>query len=520
MEIVKTSDSQPSLSDLLAGHDHHAALVDGDRMFTRLQLRQAGQRAALHLHRIGLRRGDALAIWLPNGVAWLQLLIAASWLGVLVVPISTRYKKDEVRHLLTISKARWLVSPRHFLKTDHAAIGQQLREEVPTLENCWALEHPCDLLPIESDAEAGVSAHVLNGQADDLLCCFSTSGTTGQPKLATHAHGSMVRHAECVKKGLDVQPGDAMLCALPFYGVFGFMTLLASLAGGATAVLMPVFEPAMAAEIMRTHGITHAVGSDSMFAPMLELPSFKPPRLRRIVQADFVGLSLSVAQQCDRLGVQSSGTYGSSEVYSLMTFQDWHADVAQRALAGGKPVDPAIEFRIVDSETHAVVSQGEPGELQIRGPNVLAGYLNQPQATAKAMTEDGWFRTGDLACSDAHGFTYLARMGDSLRLRGYLVNPAEIEQCLMQHPDVSGCQVVGVRQPGQGDVAIAYVTADSKQPDESALIQFCKEHLANYKVPQRVVVIDEFPVINGPNGGKIQKRVLREWAQKMMEQSA
>ena len=520
MEKAETSQAQPRMSDLLTGHDHHAALVDGERIITRLQLRQAAELAARHLYHIGLRRGDAMAIWLPNGVAWLQLLVAASWLGVLVVPISTRYKKDEAQHLLTISQAKWLVLPQRFLKTDYAAIGQQLRQEVRSLQGCWELEDPSDWLPIAHDLEVNSSNTLWISPFDDLLCCFSTSGTTGQPKLAAHGHGSMVRHAQWVKKGLDIQPNDAMLCALPFYGVFGFMALLASLAGGATAVLMPVFEPSMAADLMRTHGITHAVGSDSMFAPMLELPAFKPTRLRRVVQADFVGLSGAVAQQLDQLGVQSSGTYGSSEVYSLMSFQDWHSDVAQRALAGGKPVDPAIEFRIVDAQTQVLVTPGEPGELQIKGPNLLAGYLNNPQATAKAMTDDGWFRTGDLAQNDAQGFTYLARMGDSLRLRGYLVNPAEIEQLLMRHPDISGCQVVGVRQLGQGDVAVAYITVHSKQPDKAALIEFCKERLAYYKIPQHMVVIEEFPVINGPNGGKIQKRLLREWAQQMLEQSA
>ena len=302
------------MSDILAGNDHQAALIDGERIISRLELRQAGILAALHLHKIGLRRGDTLAIWLPNGAAWLQLLIAASWLGVLVVPISTRYKKDEARHLLTISKAGLLVLPAQFLKTDYAAIGQQLRQEVPTLKDSWELENPSDFLPIQEDLNVGSSMNLFAGQADDLLCCFSTSGTTGQPKLAAHAHGSIVRHAEFVKIGLELEPNDAMLCALPFYGVFGFMALMASLAGGATSVLMPVFEPAKAADMMQTCRITHAVGSDSMFAPMLELPAFKPACLRRIVQADFVGLSLSVAQQFDKLGVQSSGTYGSSEV--------------------------------------------------------------------------------------------------------------------------------------------------------------------------------------------------------------
>ena len=114
------------------------------------------------------------------------------------------------------------------------------------------------------------------------------------------------------------------------------------------------------------------------------------------------------------------------------------------------------------------------------------------------------------------GFVYLARMGDSLRLRGYLVNPSEIENTLMTHPAISGAQVVGVKLPGQGDVAVAYVTLQSNDPGEATLQAHCKAQLANYKIPQRVVVVEEFPIVNGPNGGKIQKRVLREWARELL----
>ena len=179
------------------------------------------------------------------------------------------------------------------------------------------------------------------------------------------------------------------------------------------------------------------------------------------------------------------------------------------------PVDPEIEVRVTDPGTGLRLPDGEPGEIQIRGPNVLAGYLNNPEATAKAMTDDGWFRSGDLGYSEGTSFVYLARMGDSLRLRGYLVNPAEIEACLMAHASVQGAQVVGVNRPGEGDIAVAFIIATGTA-DEAALAAHCRAQMAAYKVPRRIVVVEEFPSINGPNGVKIQKKQLRDMAQSLI----
>jgi fatty-acyl-CoA synthase len=253
---------------------------------------------------------------------------------------------------------------------------------------------------------------------------------------------------------------------------------------------------------------------------MLDQPGIDWRTLRHIIQADFVGLAASVTERGQALGIACSGTYGSSELYALMSLHDWQAPVAQRALAGGVPLDPDIQIRVMDPESDQVLSDDEAGELQVRGPNLLTCYLNNPEATGKAFTADGWFRTGDLATRQGAGFTYLARMGDSLRLRGYLVNPSEIENELMSHPAISGAQVVGVKVPGQGDVAVAYVTLHAADPGEAVLQAHCKARLANYKIPQRVVVVDDFPIVNGPNGGKIQKRVLREWARDLLGVSA
>jgi acyl-CoA synthetase (AMP-forming)/AMP-acid ligase II len=518
--------SQLRLIDLLDGHDDAPALMEGTVCVSRGQLRESARRAACRLHRLGLQRGDTLALWLPNGAAWLQLLFACAELGVLVVPISTRYKPAEVRHLLEVSRARLLVVPRRFLDQDYAAQAVELQHSIETLEQHLVIDDPGqvlalpDVTDVAPDLASIASAQSTTGQPDELLCCFSTSGTTGFPKLAAHGHHSIARHAWHVSRAFGIGPGDAMLCALPFYGVFGFMTVLTTLAGGGTCVLQPVFDASQAAQLVTSHRITHAVGSDSMFAPMLDQPGVDWNSLRHIILADFVGLSAAVTERGEALGIACSGTYGSSELYALMSLHDWHAPVTQRALAGGVPLDPDIHIRVVDPEDGHELPDDQAGELQVRGPNMLALYLNNPEATAKAFTVDGWFRTGDLATRQGAGFTYLARMGDSLRLRGYLVNPSEIENELMNHPAVSGAQVVGVKIPSQGDVAVAYVTLQSNDPGEAALQAHCKTRLANYKIPQRVVVVDAFPIVNGPNGGKIQKRVLREWARELLGVSA
>ena len=520
-----TQNNPSSLASLLIGQDDAPALHDGHRLFSRAALRSGAAQAAHGLLQLGLRRGDAVAVWLPNGAAWLQLLFAAAQIGVLIVPVSTRYKTPEIAHLLTVSRARLLVFASHFLDQDSAPVAQALLAELATLEQVLAVDDPFGLIAFGLDtfgaAEQAASAPSPDqdpgqpgqpGQPDDLLCCFSTSGTTGQPKLAAHDQASITRHAGQVAAALGLQPGDAMLCALPLFGVFGFITALATLAGGASAVLMPVFDAQAAAAAVARHCISHAVGADAMFAPILQIAGADLRSLRRLVLADFAGLSQQVTTEADALGIACSGTYGSSEVFSLMSLQDWAAPVAQRACAGGTPLDPQITIRVVDPQTGQPVADGQAGELQLRGPNVLAQYLNNPAATAQAFTADGWFRSGDLATAQGQHFHYLARMGDSLRLRGYLVNPAEIEQALMRHPAVALAQVVGVAVPGVGDQAVAFVVLGQADPGEAALRAYCLQTMAAYKVPQRVVVLPAFPTIDGPNGVKIQKRVLREMA--------
>ena len=510
-----------NLWSLLAGHDDRPAVTVSAQSWSRAQLRTAACRAVTGLRALGLARGDAVAVWLPNGPAWLQLLFAAADLGVLIVPVSTRYKMPEVRHVLEVSGARALICPDVFLGQDYAAMAAELAEQVASLASVVVLPQAETTLAFAAAVPAAGPSGA--GQPADLLCCFSTSGTTGFPKLAAHDHASIARHASLVGPAMHYQPGDRLLAVLPFYGVFGFMAALAALAGAAACDVMAVYDAEDAAVMIDTRGITHVIGSDSMFDPILRCEGHRFASWRRLVQADFVGLTKEVTQRAAAFGISATGTYGSSEAFALCSFWPDAATTEERSRAGGVPVDPTMSFRIVDDQADgsgaALAVAGQAGELQLRGSNVLACYLNNAPATAAAMTADGWFRTGDLARAEGSAFVYLSRMGDSLRLRGYLVNPAEIETVLMQHPAVAGAQVVGVRQPGSGDLAVAYVLAASEDFDEADVAAYCKSAMAAFKQPFRIVRIDEFPSMNGPNGNKIQKRVLREMAAQLVATS-
>jgi len=276
---------------------------------------------------------------------------------------------------------------------------------------------------------------------------------------------------------------------------------------------MQVFDGERAAQAVRTHRVTHLFGSDSMFAPIWEALGSEPTQLTSCGLAEFAGLSAAVIARGEReWGVRGFGIYGASECFALAFAQFPNEDVAQRALSGGAPISPAIEYRVAGLETGDAVADGERGELQLRGYNVLKGYLHNPQATANAFTQDGWFRTGDLVEKRADRILYIARLKDGLRLRGYLVDPVEIEMHLCTHEAVMEAQVVGVQRPGVGDIAVAFVRTGAATLSEEALLQHCKAGIANYKVPQRIIQVDDFPRIDGPNGTKILKNKLREIA--------
>ncbi|MFT4063896.1 AMP-binding protein [Paraburkholderia sp.] len=495
--------------DLLeSGSPDLVALHHGERTLTRGELAIASRRAASFLRELGLRRGDTVAVWLPDGAVWLQLFFAAAQIGALMIPVSTRFRLQEALHVVKTAKARVLVVPRNFLDFDYVGAANQIKAE------SGVLQHVIEATGFDEPQWAGFDPYPhWEGRDTDLLCTFMTSGTTGQPKLAAHTAGGIARHARNVGLVSGMQATDVVLCALPLYGVLGFVQTVAALASGAACVLLPVFKAHAAAALIERHRVTHFFGSDAMFDMVLNAGDYSLATWRRGAFPEYAGLGRSVIDKAEAAwGVRLTGLYGMSECFALTALRDPEGDAGQRGMPGGTPISAEIAFRIVDPANDAPLPDRQQGELQLRGYNVMAGYLNNPVATAAAFTADGWFRTGDLAYADGGAFCYVGRIRDSLRLRGYLVDPAEIENFLAQHPGVLSAQVVGVHVEGEGDVAIAFVRGSATPVTEHELLAYCKQGIAGFKIPRRILTVDSFPQRDGPNGVKILKNVLRDMA--------
>lgn len=521
-----TAQTLPQLLEQATEHDpERLALVlpepTGERAMSYRQLAADSARLAAGLARLGLRRGDRILVWLPNLPEWFVTQFAAARLGLTVVAVNTRYRGSEVAGILQASNAKAVVLAQGFLGIDFLSMAEEasrdtrLEHVIDVAADGGALSFARQLADVPSPSQA---------RPGDIAAVFCTSGTTATPKLAAHDQQSIVEHAHNVAAATGMGPGDALLLALPAAGVFGFSGAMATLAAGATLVLQPVFDAAMTVTLLERYSITHFYGPDAMLQAVLDAAGGRHPGFARWRWGAFANFTTGqpqrlVARVEEQTGVRLHGTYGSSECFALMSTWPREAPAASRARAGGYLVSPNMQVRCVSPDTGTPQPLGEPGELQFRGYNVLSCYLDDPAATAASMTADGWFRSGDLGHVQPDGaFIYLARLKDSLRLGGYLVDPQEVEDQLQEHPAVEVAQLVGVWREQKGDVPIAFVRLrPGARADEPELLGFLRHRMASYKVPRRVLFLDEFPSTDSANGRKIQKSLLREMAQEQLE---
>jgi acyl-CoA synthetase (AMP-forming)/AMP-acid ligase II len=466
-----------------------------------------------------VRAGDVVGVWLPNWTEWIVLEFALARLGAANLAINTRYSVHELVHLLGRGRPVGLAMPEEFLGLDFAGRLGAALAELRSTKPPWVMRFGGER------GFATAAAAPDRATPASLVNYFTTSGSTGSPKLAGHSQAAVIEHARNSAAAFDLRAGDVFLCVLPLSGVFGFTPAMATLWAGGTCLLEPLFDAHAVLDDMAAFGVTHVAGGDDMLGRLMDAWRTDPCPLmafRRGGIADFAGRAEAVVAWAEReLGARISGVYGSSELLALTAINDPALPVAERVRGGGHPVSDEIEVRVADPDTGEPLAADEVGELQFRGYNVLEGYLGAPDGVPRAFTANGWFRSGDLGrlAADGRTFTYLCRAGDALRLRGFLVEPAEIEQFLMSHPAVDGARVVGVRADGGGDLAVAYVTLRTGAwTDGDQVLEFCRSRLAPFKLPAAVNVIDAFPVTSGTNGTKIRTAELRRWAAEQLAQ--
>lgn len=539
------------LTDFVDADPDTVATVDvADGQLIRTSRRELAHRVralSAELKEVGLTRGQCVAVMLPNWSDTIVWQFAATALGAHVIGVNTRYNTREVFHILESAHPCVVAVADRFHGLDlYTTLSEAATSSEPSTVPAVAVvggpgvsttpPDPRDFdlgagawiagsadtsgvrVPATEDMASYTDSGIAMNSSDPLAVAFTTSGSTGTPKLAAHREGAVVGHAHADAVALDIVPGDVVLCVLPVSGVFGFSTAMAGLAGGAVLYMEPVFDATATLTRMEALSVTHIVGGDDLYGRLhdqWQISGGDLSSLKRLGIADFLGRTAEIATWArDRFDASTTGVFGSSEIFALMLL--WNSNDAEklRWTGGGRPVSTTIEVRVTDPFDDSVLPNGQQGELQVRGPNVVDAYLGNPEAAAAAFTADGWFRSGDLGTATGDGgYSYVCRMGDVLRLRGFLVDPAEIEQRLAEHPAVGLAKVVGITGDGGYTRAVAFVVPTATgDVDAAGLKAWCASALASFKVPTAVHFIDSMPTTVGGNGTKIRAVELREWA--------
>jgi fatty-acyl-CoA synthase len=519
------------LADVADAMPDAPAFIHGERRLSFAELLDCAARAAQGLSDLGVGPGDRVALWLPNIPAYPILYFACARLGAIAVAVNTRYRAVEVADIVGRSGAKVLACAPAFRRIDFLTILAGIQPDA--LDRLSAIvtvgETPEPVPPAIEHRRRVPFDRLLSrprfagNHASARAPCniFTTSGTTNTPKFVLHRQGAIAGHAQQVARTFGfTAPETLSLAILPMCGVFGFNQTLATLAAGKPSVLVESYEIEEIARLITQHKPTTMFGSDDMYQRLLELMPGRWP-FRSIKWAGYAAFNASLEDLPERAqprGLRLVGLYGMSEVQALYARQPLNLPVPKRKQGGGVPVSPLAHVRVRDPETGELLGPGQPGALEMAGPSLMVGYYGNEQATAAAMTADGYVRTGDLGQLDGRGgFTFLSRMGDVLRLSGFLVNPLEIEMHIQKVPGISGCQTVAVPRP-EGVRAVAFVILEPGATlDEAATIAHCKHGLANYKVPARVFAVDDFPKTPSPNGFKIQRTKLREMAEALIQ---
>lgn len=485
------------------------------------------------LAELGVRSGDRVSIWLPNRSAWLVTFFACAQLDAIAVSINTRFRSVEVADLLGRSGSKVLVYWPGYKDIDFAGILEQCSPQaLSVLENIICYTERDQVLPetvvgkpVTSFDDLLAKPLLLEsyGRPESPCIIFTTSGTTKAPKLVVHIQRNVLGHAFNVARQYGLTSEDVFLLFPPFCGVYGFCSAMAALAAGCPLALTPTWDPVQYAQLMEAHAVTHLTASNEALAQLLDTRTGKDvfPSVKFMSSANINPAHNDIAERAERAGLKVTGVYGSSEMQALFSLGSLDTPAENRARPGGFPASSATSVRTRDPETKRLCHTDEVGELEFFAPESrFLEYFNDQTATASAFTDDGYFRSGDLGIVRSNGsFDFLARMGDVLRLGGFLVSPSEIEELIQQHPTIASCQIVGVNAQDAVRPIAFVIPRDGAQVVEQDIIKFAADRLAKFKVPIKVYAVDEFPTTPSANGSKVQKNKLREFAEQRLAQS-
>jgi fatty-acyl-CoA synthase len=490
------------------------ALVFGERRYTYRQVGMQVDRLAEALRTLGIRKGDKVAIDLPNWPEFVFSYFAIMRIGAVAVLVNPRYRQMELQHILHDSDSVAIILPVEFEGFAYLPTIRNLRPELPELRHVIAVGEKSDsgadalcFRELMEHASGNPIPEVALDPATDIAFLMYTSGTTGKPKGAMITHSNFVKTTQVASEPYGFTPADVFLVLVPATHIIGFFCLNSAFFAHAKVVLADVFKAEPTLQIIERERVTVQYAVPTIYT--LELANADKYDISSLRTGMIAGawVPAELVRRFIAMGVQVLIGYGMTETAGGLTNARFDDDLIARTETVGYLL-PGVQMKFVDDNPRPV-PEGQVGEIAVKSHGLMKGYYKQPEATAAAFDAEGWFYTGDLGCRDERGYIRIAgRTKDVIIRGGYNIHPREIEDLLRACPDVLDVVVIGVPDPVLGEKTCACIRA---QPDahltESEIKDFCRGKVADYKVPDYVWFAESFPQTAT---GKIYKPRLKE----------
>ena len=524
MLTMPTSRTIPALLDEIAARfGAHEALVGGGQRYTYASLRDEVRAFAKGLHALGIAKGDKVAILMGNKPEWIIADLAICLIGGIMVAVNTWVTSRELQHILRHSDTTLLIASDRYLKYDYFAMLEELEPHAKAMPLLRQVVHVGTRRYRDSIAFQDVYARgrdvadaVIDRTADavdprDVAYILYTSGSTSTPKGVQLQHYALIENMWHIGERMHVTAEDRLWLAVSLFWGLGCENALFNLmTHGGCVVLQESFEPGEALRLVSTERCTIFYGMPNMVQAIAE----HPDRAKHDISCLRAGGTLGTPEQLRRvvdLGVTEFSTiYGLTESYGNCTVADGHDPLEVRIATVGRPL-PGVDLRIIDPESGREQPRGTVGEIRLKG-YVTIGYYKDADKNREAFDAAGYFRTGDLGFLDQAGYLYFrGRLKEMIKTGGINVAPVEVEESLLRHPAVKLAFVTGVADARRDEVIAAVIVRhDGQSVDEPALTAHCRRELAAYKVPRRIVFVNEtdLPLTTT---GKLQKNRLAEF---------
>ncbi|MBU8905414.1 AMP-binding protein [Desertibacillus haloalkaliphilus] len=521
----------------------HEAVVYPDRglRYTYKQFDELCCQAAKGLMKLGVKRGEHVAVWATNRPEWLTTQFATGKMGAVLVTVNTSYRTAELEYLLKQSDTTTLLLMDSFRDSSYIDMlydivpelkssepGKLKSKKLPYLKNIIFLgeeRHPgmflwSDILEMGEDvSDAELMDQMNRLEPDDVINMQYTSGTTGFPKGVMLTHNNLINNAINIAECMNVTATDRMCIPVPFFHCFGcVLGTMACVTVGATMVPLQEFDPKTVLQAVQNEKCTALHGVPTMFIAELNHPDFDNYDLSHLRTGIMAGSNCPIEVMkavVERMGAREiTIAYGQTESSPVITQTRVDDPLDIRVGTVGRAL-PNVEVKIVEPGTDKEVARGVQGELCTRGYHVMKGYYKNPEATAATITEDGWLHTGDLAVMDEAGYCRITgRLKDMIIRGGENVYPREIEEFLYQYPKVQDVQVVGVPDQKFGEEISAWIILkEGETATVEEIYNYCRK-IARFKIPRYIAFVDEYPMTAS---GKIQKFKLKEMASKQFQ---